>query len=140
FGGAHHACRIHCFICRNEDEAIDTIAFRGFHKYTSSSDVVLHRLTCIPFHERYVLVSSSVEDNGGPMFIQHVRYPTRIGDISNYWVHSIAVTTTAISQLVDNVIQAVLVALEENQRLGIATHNLTTQLRADRTSSSRYEH
>ena len=63
---AHHVGRVHRFVGRDQDEAVDAELVGRLGHQPRAAHVVLDRLARVLLHERHVLVSRRMEDDLGP--------------------------------------------------------------------------
>ena len=100
-----------------------------------AAHVVLHRFARVLFHQRHVLVRSCMEDDLGPMRLHHLGHARFIRHVADdreqpeRW--------RRILQLHADLVEAVLVSFEHQERRGLQERNLAAELGPDRAARAR---
>ena len=84
FSRAHHVGRLDCLVGGYQDETLDAVSYRSASDDMRSDHVVKHCLPCVVlFHQRYVLISSRMEDDRWPCFAENLIDARRVLHIAD---------------------------------------------------------
>ena len=133
----HHARRVHGLVSGDEHEPPDAVPYGKLREVERGEEVVVESLARVHLDHRHVLVGGRVDDDLRAALLEEPLHPGRVPYV-DHLRHDGALRPRAQAPV--DLVECVLAALREHQRLRPERGDLAAYLRADRAARAGHHH
>ena len=135
---AHDIRGVDCLICGNHHKALRTIFLAQLNHIQRAKNIVFHCLNAVLFHQRHMLMRSSMHHDLRMVFLHNPAHGALVTDIGNLRL-KIQLLAIKQAQLLLQVINAVLIYIQRHNLLRCHLRQLAAQLAADTATTTSYQ-